>query len=309
MLTVGTIVNGGFRLVRERPFSVAIWGLIYMAGAIAGFILVLGPLFAMQAGMMGGGEAGPPNPLAMMGVVYLFDFGILFLLMVLMAAGLRAVLRPEESGFAFIRLGMDELRLFGLMLIFLVGFMVLSIAFAILFAIVLGATGAMSGGYAPAEGSPFGRISWAVYALMLGFYALLFWLQVRLSPTIALTMIRQKIIIGEAWRLSRGHFWTMFGGFLVLGLILGAGYLAILFAVFAPFIGDVTRGTLGMDTLAAIQQGNFASLGGFGFMLILGAVGIAILAGIGIAFWSGGIATATAALLEEDGEGVAAAFE
>jgi hypothetical protein len=309
MVTVGTIVSGGLRLVRERPFSVAIWGLIYMAGVIAGFILVLGPLFAMQAGMIRGGEAAPSNPLAMMGVVYLFDFGILFLLMVLMAAGLRAVLRPEDSGFAFIRLGMDELRLFALMLIFLVGFILLSIVFAIVFAIVLGATGAMSGGYAPTEGSPFGRISWAVYALMLGFYALLFWLQVRLSPTIALTMIRQKIIIGEAWRLSHGHFWAMFGGFLVLGLILCVGYLAIVFAVVAPFVGDFSQGTRGMDTLAAIQQGNFASLGSFGFMMILGAVAIAIMAGIGIAFWSGGIATATAALLEDEGEGVAAAFE
>lgn len=308
MLTAGTIINGGLRLVRERPVSVAIWGLVYLGATIVGGLLLVLPLLRMRMEPMQGGQFVPPDPMAMMGSIYLFDFGILVLLVVLVAAGLRAVLRPEDGGFAFIRLGMDEVRLVGLALLFFIAMIAIAVVFGILLAIFIGAGVAMAPGAPDASAAPFGQIPASAVVLMLFFYAGIVWLQVRLAPSVALTMIRERIAIGEAWRLTRGHFWPMFGGFLVLGLMLMLGYLALLLLIVAPFFGEIARG-FGPGGMAALQQGNVGGLGAFGIVMIVGTIGFAILAGIGIAFWAGGIATATAALLEEEGEGVAAAFE
>src|SRR4051812_40217992 len=111
MVTVGSIVNGGFRLLRERPLSVLIWGAIYMALTVASSLLLMRPIMAAQ-----GGAAVPgamPSP-AMFALFIPFYLGVILLSVVLYAAALRAALRPEEGGFASIRFGLDELRLIGL---------------------------------------------------------------------------------------------------------------------------------------------------------------------------------------------------
>ena len=299
MVTVGGIIGGGLRLVRDRPISTLIWGIIYMAVMAAGLIALLVPL--MQVMMASAQHATPPDPeVVIRGVamMYLFDFGLFIVLTILMAAGVRAVLRPDAPGFAYLRLGMDEVRLVALMLMLMIGAFILMFVLIILMSIILAATGALSGGFGQSNAPGTGFV-----LMMIVIYAIPIFLFVRLSPALALTMIRQKIVLGEAWRLTSGNFWKMFAGYLVLNLILGVAYIAILSAIFAPVASAIGSG--GPAALAELMQGH---LGGFVPALIGGAAVLTILSGIGIAFWSGGIAAATNELLDDPGVDYAETF-
>lgn len=300
MVTVGGIIGGGLRLVRDRPVSVAVWGFVYMAFTAAGMFLLLAPLFQMIA--LNAGQPTPADPgmmLGLMGKMYLFYFALMIVLVVLMAAATRAVLRPEESAFAYIRIGMDELRLVGLNLLLLIGTIVLIFVLILVLGIVLAATGAMSG-------SAAGQMSPAFVLMMVVVYAIPIFLYVRLSPALALTIIREKIVIGEAWRLSSGNFWKMFAGYLVLNLILMAVYIAVVFAIFMPLMASVGAGAT-PEAMAAMMQGNLS--GGILSIMIGGAVVLAILSGVGIAFLAGGFAAATQQMLGETDVDYAATFE
>lgn len=237
--------------------------------------------------------------LGLMGKIYLFYFALMIVLVILMAAATRAVLRPEESAFAYIRIGMDEVRLVGLNLLLVIGTIVLVFVLALVLGIVLAATGAMSG-------SAAGRMSPAFLLMMLAIYAVPIFLYVRLSPALALTMIREKIVIGEAWRLSSGNFWKMFAGYLVLNLILMAVYLAIVFAIFMPLMASVGAGATPV-AMAAMMQGSLS--GSIVSVLIGGAAVLAILSGVGIAFLAGGFAAATQQMLGATDIDYAATFE
>jgi hypothetical protein len=122
----------------------------------------------------------------------------------------------------------------------------------------------------------------------------------------ALTVIRRKIIIGDAWRLTRGHFWSMFLGYLVLGLMLFVVYIAVAAITMGPYFAQLAGSGFNPQAMMAAAQHQMA---GFGLMAILGMIGGAVLAGLAIAFWSGGIAAATTALLDEVDPGIGAVFE
>jgi len=300
MLTVGGIIGGGLRLVRDRPVSVLVWGFLYMAFTALGMVMLLMPFFQMMA--LNAAQHTPPDPAMMMGLMaemYLFYFALMIVLVILMAAATRAVLRPEDSAFAYLRIGMDEVRLLGLNFLLLIATIVLVFILALVLGIALAATGAMSGS-APGQMSP------AFVLMILAVYAVPIFLYVRLSPALALTMIREKIVIGEAWRLSSGNFWKMFAGYLVLTLILMGAYLAIVFAIFVPLMGSVGAGA-NPEAMAALMRGHIG--GGILSIMIGGAVVLAILSGVGIAFWAGGFAAATQQLLGATEIDYAATFE
>lgn len=298
MVTVGGIIGGGLRLVRDRPISTLIWGAIYMAITAVGMVSMIVPFMQIALNAQQG-AADPTGLFRAMGIMYLFYFGLFFVLTVLVAAGVRAVLRPDEPGFAYIRLGMDELRLIGLMLMAVIGSIVLMIVLGVILSIVMVAIGA-GGGFSPGSSGQGGI---GFFVVLLAIYAVPIFLYVRLSPALALTMIREKIVIGEAWRLTSGHFWKMFAGYLVLNLILIAVYLAIVFAIFLPLA--TTMGNGGPTAMMELMQGH---IGGLLPLLIGGCVVLTVLSGIGIAFWSGSVAAATNELLGDTGVDYAETF-
>src|SRR4051794_21168652 len=145
MLNVGTILGGAFGLVKRRPVAVAVWGAVYFVGLL-GFMIVMQPMFQAQAAIAGGADpaaamAGMP---AMLGRLLLVELGIFILFIILYTATQRAVLRPDESAFAYIRLGMDELRMLGLSLLLLIIFYAVTLVGGILIGLVMAL--ALSGG-------------------------------------------------------------------------------------------------------------------------------------------------------------------
>jgi hypothetical protein len=298
MLSVGMIVGGAFRLIRERPGSVLMWGAVYSLAAFAiGYFMV-----SSMAPMMAMGERSDPNValtamrgfFARMLLVYLVFF---FVYTILMTAAQRAVLRPGESDFASIRLGGDELRMIGLALflgfLFMIGYLV---AF-----MILGVVAVAVGSGNPVAAMPVMIIGGLVILCLL----LFFW--VRVSLAFPLTLMRRRFVLGEAWQLSRGHFWTLLGGYAVLTVILIAVALVASLVLQGSYWSQLMGGGLTGPGAQRAAQAQMEAQYALGLPMILSLLLGTVMGGLTFAFTGGGTATAARALAV-DHEGIAETF-
>ncbi|WP_339914955.1 hypothetical protein [uncultured Brevundimonas sp.] len=233
----------GFRLVRRRPLTVVFWWLVYVA--------VFGALFAVAGTSLPGmmvavqemeGKSDPSTAeLMALGRTFL---GVMSLAMplgllastVLNAAVARAVVRPAESGWGYLRIGMDELRVLGVSL-------VLGLAFILIEVVCFGLLGLLTG-LTRASGIP---MMWVVVVLA-GFAAVAFlvWLMVRFSLAIPIVVAERRWALFESFALTRGHFWPL------LGMALLAWVMTMLVALLGGIAAlPVTLTTGGLKGLAA----------------------------------------------------------
>jgi hypothetical protein len=281
------IIAGAFGILRSRPSAVLVWALIYGA-CMAAFT------FAVRAGLRTRPDphaVGGPNALIPMGASLLVSFVFLALFVILLTAAMRSVLRPSEPGFAFLRLGMDELRQIGLCLFFLilfyVGLIIAGIVIGLVAALVIASTGT-----GPAM---FAVVGIGAFILV----ALISWLSVRLSLSFPLTLLRGSITISESWRLTRHRFWTLFGGFLLIYLLL----LILSLGAAAVTMGDywrvLARDGFAMQSLQAASNAQLAhQLGPIDAAMILGWILAGLTTAITIALQGGALATAARELAD-----------
>jgi hypothetical protein len=297
-MTAGSILAGAFGLVRERPGAVAVWGLIYLAASVA-LALVMRPLMGTFGQL---GEAAAPSPDEMstaMARLFLVEMAFVAVAIVLFAAAQRAILQPKPEGFAFLRLGMDELRMFGLALVLFILFY-----FGLLVAVLVLAVPAVVVAVAAGPAAVVAVVVVEVLAL----FAVIFWLQVRLSLAFPLTLLRGKIVIGESWTRTRGRFWTLFGAFFALSLLVLAIWIAVALVASGGYFADLMSSGF---TLEGIQRAgerqmarqlgtpDAATLLGWGLGAIAGTLAIALF---------GGAAATAARELTVDVEGLADTF-
>jgi hypothetical protein len=297
MLTVGAMVGGAFKLVKDKPVAVLVWGLLYMASVVL-MSLVMGRSFGAMAAADKDPAAAMAAMSAMMGPILLAEFGMMVLFIVLFTATQRAVLRPEQSGFFYMRLGMDELKMFALAFVLLILLYVGLLLLGILFAIVIG-------GAALAAGPDAAAVPMLIMFFLL--IAAVIWFEVRVSLMFPLTLITGNIAIGEGWRLARGRFWTLLGGYLVVGLVVTLLWIALLAVTMGPFFAELSR--LGSDPIAAQQamQAQMAQFSSFTPRSILALALLGLAGGLGLALIGGAVATA-ARELTIDREGMAQTF-
>jgi len=147
------------------------------------------------------------------------------LMLVLAIGAMRAVLDPAAGRAAYLRCGADELRVTGVMLLVAVGGyvgMLLLVVGAVLIGVLVG--DAAGGGWA------IGAVA-AVLAVGLSLYVL-----VRLSLAVPLTLQRGAITLRPAWRLSKGRFWYLVGGYLLTALMT----MVVMAPVFAMQMGEIS---------------------------------------------------------------------
>lgn len=224
-MTVGSIIGGGIRFVRQRPQLVAIWAALYLAVAVAGMLAMrpwLATVMAVQRQMQANAAAGirtpPVFPGDLFGQMVLIQLLAAIIVVVAFAAVVRAVARPADDRFAYLRAGMDELRLLGLGVLYLAAFFVAELVvilalvlIGLLIGAVLGKTAAIA----------------VVALLAIAAFCGVIYAQVRISLAGAMTVIRRRIVIRDAWHATRGRFWTLFGAYLVLFVIFMVVALAV----------------------------------------------------------------------------------
>jgi hypothetical protein len=236
----------GFRLTRERPGTILAWAAVYAAAmAVIGKIMFssLGPE-AMQLARKG--SLSPDDAEAIAGK--LAESAPAFLLVLLLAVALtsvitggiyRLVLRPQEKGLAYLRLGPDELRLT------LVNLLLFAVGMVCLF------TGFVAIAAAEQTGSPLGFI---VAPLVL---ALTVWVGVRLSLVTPMTFATRRISLRAGWELTRGRFWSLFG-MIVLAVIFYV-MVWLLISIIGIAIVSLAGGDQGFTDLTHMNPGQLVA--------------------------------------------------
>ncbi|PKP90480.1 MAG: hypothetical protein CVT77_14945 [Alphaproteobacteria bacterium HGW-Alphaproteobacteria-16] len=282
-------MEGAFGLFREHLSAVAIWAGVYLAGNIA-ILLVTMPI--LRGAMSPETMADPAQMMASMLPVYLLNMLMAVVGVVLYTAAMRAVLRPQAGGLAFMRLGMDELRMIGLLILFgIIGFVV-----GLVLTLVLGVLGM---GVAVGSESPMLSVLLS-FVIGLGLLAFFIFFLVRFSLAFPLTLHRQRIVVGEAWTLSRGRFWTLFGAALVITLI--GMFLSIVAASFAVggYLADIMAAAGDPEAAAQVAERQIAAVGSLGPAMILQTIASAVIGAIWIALTGGSTATAAKLLLDSE---------
>lgn len=187
----------GFRLTRERPWSIFAWSIFYFVGimVMATVMLVgLGPSFikfVQQGGMKSGDIAAYGSILQHSWPAFVLTMFIAVCVLSVLTGGIyRMVLRPEEKAVLHLRLGADEWRLT------VVNVVLFTIGMACLVVVKL---------FADAVGGMLG------VAAGLALAGLVIWVGVRLLMATPMTFAEHRIAILDSWRLTHGHFWSLLG--------------------------------------------------------------------------------------------------
>lgn len=176
------------------------------------------PLLAARTAALAQGTAPAPGFPPNIGLIICLYIVMMLWLLMLFTAVVRLAQHKQDDRFGWLRLGMDELRLVGLVLLLIVATIAAELLI-VLVGFIIGLIGAVLGQTA------------AIILIIIYGIAILCaacWVEVRLMLVAPITVLRGKISIREGWRATRGHFWPLFGTVLLLGLALVLCEFAIL---------------------------------------------------------------------------------
>lgn len=216
----------GFQVLRRHWRVVAGWAGFNLLAMIA-MVIVTVIVALVSSAMTGGGPNAPSNVAGVLGGGVAL-VGTALIEVVMMAGLYRLMLRPDEPAFLHLRLGRDEMRLSGLVLILGLG------AVALMFAGV--GLGEIAGRRSIAlEVAVIGVTVIVVVALILRFLVA--------GPA---TFERGHIALATSWRLTRGHLLALFGMMLLVACVT-ALIAVVLWLVLILTIGAMTgfRGLMG----------------------------------------------------------------
>ncbi len=247
--SIDTALKSGFGLARRQPLAVLVWGVVYALVGLLTEAIAAGPalpeyLRRLQDDPDGAAlfleKAAEANGLIALGPM---------LLVSAMAAALvhgavaRALLHPEERGFFFMRLSRRELWL-GLTVLVLAMAMV-AIAFAAgMVVILISMAGAL----------------WGVLAGVILAIGVLY-LAVRFSTAWVQAFDERRLVLRDAWRLTKGQGWRLV--LLVLALLF---LILILSAVVLIPAGVMAMVLFGV---AGVAGGSASTLVGVVTLLVL----------------------------------------
>jgi hypothetical protein len=246
----------GFRVVAERPWTVAIWAGLQLIVSLAFEFFIAysaGPAFTKL------GQMGLPTPgqdeaevfelFRQVAPTYLVLFlAGLVLNAVLYAAMNRAVLRPAESRFGYLRLAADELRQLGLFAMF-AGLGVAAYIAMLFVAMVLVVVIGLIAGESVA-------LTLSLAVMLPAIICAFVFLAVRLSLASPMTFETRRINLVSAWRLTQGRFWPLLGTYLIAFSL----SVVVIVLTFAIALGAIAVVGGGLEALKAAFEPDLSTL-------------------------------------------------
>lgn len=230
-------IMAGFRLIQREPLAFLAWAVLYAVLGLGPQLGTMSQSLAMMASMGAGAadpqalaaEAAPLQALQMVGMLTALASGTL-----VSAAIFRAVLRPEDRQFLYLRLGAGELWLALTVIVMFVIYMVAIFAMLLPILVIVGVAAVAGGAGGGATGAGVGMLI-GVPVFLIGF-GVIIWGAIRLSLALPMSFAERNFRIPEAWKATKGHAGKIFGVSLVLFLMLlvleamfgGAGFAALL---------------------------------------------------------------------------------
>ena len=229
----------GFRITRERPVALAVWAAAFILSSVVQQVVLigggLGPMMQTLSDSFGRLTPGAEQavaPLIMRNLPLLTLFVIVGLAfsIVMSTAVLRAVLKPAEHRFGYLRLSIDEARQLVLALYAAIVGAGYLFALAVVSAIVSSLVQALGNG-------PFASL--VDVALSVAMVCALIYPAIRLSLAPAMTFADGRVSLFRSWALTRGRFWPLFGAYLmaVLLALVVAVLSGVIFSLIAYFAG------------------------------------------------------------------------
>jgi len=222
----------GLRISRERPLAVLWWWAAYvLVGVLHIALASIAPfdrLAAAYPDLLAASDAARANPTdvaASQHAMLLFAQVLpaltglaavtLVAQMVFSTAVLRAVLRPAEQRFGYLRLSTDEARQLGLALLITVAVIGYSFMVSLASGLLLGLLAAFL---------PPALLGLLAICIVLVAFA---YPGVRLSLAPAMTLADGRISFLRAWALTKGQFWPLLGAFVLALAIAAVLWLAV----------------------------------------------------------------------------------
>ena len=246
----------GFRVVRRNPMALIFWALFYAVFMVAIFAMMGPNLISFVTATEQLEQSGTTPTMEdftpifqMMGLLFavLLPLSLIASAMIY-AAVARSVLRPGESAFGYLRLGMDEVRVLVVSLVLFIVFMVLMTVASAIIGAVIGMTIA----------AEMPALWLLVVLLILAAICACIWVAVRLSLAIPITMAERRIAIFDSFSFTKGRFWPLLGMALlawVMSIVVGLlGSLVAMPLQFATGGGMMALEGLEDESLQVILQ-------------------------------------------------------
>lgn len=243
-ISIGRAVGEGFDLVRQKPLLILAWGAIQVAVSALSF-MVFAPFFISgfsQAFHTAATPGAPPDPamvqqlMRAQSISYLIDLISLCVATVINCAVFRSVLHPEQSRFAYLRVGAAEGLLLLTQICLFFGFFIGVMVAMIPVFIVIGVLAAMHAAAAAVIIAIAGGVAAVVGVIYLA---------LRLSLIGPMTVDDGRLHLTDAWALTRGRVASL----LAVALVLLLALLAIEIVVGLVLIA------LGMGMLSSLAGG------------------------------------------------------
>jgi hypothetical protein len=205
--SLGRAIGSGFALIKHRPASVFVWGLLLVLFVEAPIVVLVGRTATEMAGLWG--RTGPVSPEAAssmgfalqerIAVIQLWILPTLLVRALIVAAVCRAVLEPQRRGLAYLRIGRQE----GWLVLLSLTVSVLAAMAIVPVELLVGASVALGMMKPPVS----------LIGLGLGVVALLalLWVVARLSLAAPMTFAERNFRLFESWRLTRRNGLTLLG--------------------------------------------------------------------------------------------------
>ena len=252
----------GFRVIRQKPKLILFWGLALIIINIGMMVLMQTVFASTMSDIQAVSASAGSNPSAALTAFQQIGQKILPLEGVFVPLGLatgailncavfRAALEYKNDSFGYLRFGADELRQLGITILFFLMFIVVEIAAAIAGLVVGGVFGLILSFVS----KPLAGLGFLVGTLVaLGG---IIWYAVRMSLFGVIALDRKTIDLFASFGLTKGQFWSLFVGYVVMflmALVVMILFMVVVFAITSALGGGGNSAMLG-TVMGARGQG------------------------------------------------------